>query len=257
MWASLLKESKDKVKVKEPEKAKIEHEKEKVHKSLGSILELMAKSFLSSNDFGKGQDQARMGAEAIVDHHFYNALGSKDLATDARNHAQKIVNSGVKIRPEHIEECRAHATRVAASNPKVYGGEHHKMSQDAHDAALNDPLISKAMRASSVPRIPKAILYDTHRSATSVLTRDFSSIAKDIHTGPLTEEMINDLKESDYQRTHMIPVYKSCSSCGRTFMAKSKSAECPTCSVNKSQYCSLCGTHLVKSQGGITCPLCG
>lgn len=114
----------------------------------------------------------------------------------------------------------------------------------------------KALTAAFVPRIPKALRDDTYRSATAVMTRDNTRFAKDIHIGPLDDEMINELRETEAQRTRQLPMYKSCTGCGRTFMAKSADAGCPSCSVNKSQYCS-CGSHLVKSKGGISCPLCG
>jgi len=122
-------------------------------------------------------------------------------------------------------------------------------SDDAKD-------VSKAMTAASMPRIPRALMNDTYRSATAVITRNHSSIAKDIHTGPLTDQVILDVQEEERRRTRM-PMYKSCNCCGRTYMAKGLDDPCPTCSVNKSQYCPACKSHLVKGNGGITCPLCG
>jgi rubrerythrin len=121
--------------------------------------------------------------------------------------------------------------------------------------------VEKAMKAASMPRIPRALMNDTYRSATAVLTRNHSAIAKDVsalHTGPLTDEGIKELQEEEYNRTKRMPVYKSCEGCGRTFMVKSMNDPCPTCSVNKSHYCSKCHQHLVKSgNGSVTCPLCG
>lgn len=117
-------------------------------------------------------------------------------------------------------------------------------------------LMEKAMTARSIPSIPRAMRDDTWRSATAVMTRDHTRFAKDMHTGPLADDMIEELRENEAERTHRLPIYKSCSGCGRTYMAKSENAECPSCSVNKSMYCKTCGSHVVKSQGGISCPLC-
>jgi len=117
--------------------------------------------------------------------------------------------------------------------------------------------VTKAMTAASMPRIPRALMNDTYRSATAVMTRDHSAIAKDMHTGPLTDEVIQELRTEEANRTRRQPVYKSCDGCGRTFMVKSMDDPCPTCSMRKSHYCSKCNSHLVKGRSGTTCPLCG
>jgi hypothetical protein len=119
--------------------------------------------------------------------------------------------------------------------------------------------VDKALSAASIPRLPRALAaaQDQYRSATAVMTRGNSRFAKDIHTGPLTGEVIEDLEEDAAMRTRQMPVYKSCFGCGRTYMAKGQDAECPTCSVVMSKSCSSCGYTLVKSIGNhARCPIC-
>lgn len=155
---------------------------------------------------------------------------------------------------------RAKNSSHAANGHSVWsaGGSSKRMQRVPE---FEESKVSKAMKASSMPRIPRALMFDTYRSATAVLTRNHSAIAKDVsslHTGPLTAETIKELQEEEYNRTQRTPVYKSCEGCGRTYMVKSMNDPCPTCSVNKSHYCSKCKSHLIKSNGGNTvCPLCG
>lgn len=121
-----------------------------------------------------------------------------------------------------------------------------------------DEPVDKAMTSRSVPRIPPAMRQEMiRRNAQSVMTRGNSRFAKDIHTGPLTGEVVDEIEDDAMRRTTQ-EVYKSCNMCGRRFMEKSFPEGCPTCSMNKSNHCSVCGTQLVKSHGGsVNCPLCG
>jgi len=122
--------------------------------------------------------------------------------------------------------------------------------------------VEKAMTASVLPQMPKAARLrpsemDTYRSATMGLTRSNSRFAKDIHTGPLTGEVIEDVYKEGELRSRQ-PIYKSCETCGRRYLAKSLDDACPTCSINKSNMCTICGHYLVKSHGGFSfCPICG
>lgn len=129
----------------------------------------------------------------------------------------------------------------------------------SHPISPQAKAVEKALCASSLPRVSRgmAMAQDQYRSATSVMTRGNSRFAKDIHTGPLTGEVIQDVDEAAAFRTHQaVPMYKSCCVCGRTYMAKAQDAECPTCSMNKSLICS-CGHMLVKGpHSDRYCPLC-
>jgi hypothetical protein len=118
--------------------------------------------------------------------------------------------------------------------------------------------VEKAMTSRAVPRMPPAMRQEMiRRNAQSVMTRGNSRFAKDIHTGPLTGEVVEEV-EGDAMRRTTQEVYKSCNMCGRRFMEKSFPDGCPTCSVNKSNHCATCGMQLLKSHGGsVNCPLCG
>jgi rubrerythrin len=194
-------------------------------------------------------------ATALVDHHYYTKLGKQDLAKEARVDYDKAKAKGVKVTPEHIDSIHKFAKEQSSKMPKNPAID--KMSDEAHEAARKEVGMNKAMTASSMPRIPRALMNDTYRSATAVMTRDHSAIAKDMHTGPLTDEVIQELRTEEANRTRRQPVYKSCDGCGRTFMVKSMDDPCPTCSMRKSHYCSKCNSHLVKGRSGTTCPLCG
>lgn len=132
--------------------------------------------------------------------------------------------------------------------------------------SVEDNQVSKALKASSVPRLPRAYLAqpkDIFRSATDIITRKDSRLFKDIqtlHTGPLSNDVIDQMKKDEEERTHR-HIYKGqeydhCLTCGRTF---SKSfSDCPTCSISKSSMCKACGKHLTKTIGGsLKCSYCG
>lgn len=119
--------------------------------------------------------------------------------------------------------------------------------------------VNKAVTARSIPRLPRALQQEMiRRNAQSVMTRGNSRFAKDIHTGPLTGEVIETVEEEAQKRTRP-DVYKACGGCGRRYrLFKGVDSGCPTCSINKSTHCSKCQTQLVKSHGGtVRCPLCG
>jgi hypothetical protein len=119
--------------------------------------------------------------------------------------------------------------------------------------------VEKAITSMAVPRMPRAMQQELiRRNAQSVMTRGNSRFAKDIHTGPLTGEVVDEI-EGDAMRRTTQEVFKSCDLCGRRYrLLKGIDSGCPTCSVNKSSYCGKCGQQLVKSHGGsIHCPLCG
>jgi len=141
-----------------------------------------------------------------------------------------------------------------------------KKAKQFDDAKKSGPALyvdgeeaEKALTAAFMPRLSRAQAAQLRmqRSGTDAMTRGNSRFAKDIHTGPLTGEVIEDLEEDAAMRTRQaLPMYKSCCVCGRTYMAKSQDAECPTCSMNKSMLCT-CGHALVKSAGSHTrCPIC-
>jgi hypothetical protein len=119
--------------------------------------------------------------------------------------------------------------------------------------------VDKALSARSIPRLPRALAAalraDPMRSGAMVLTVPGGT--------PLHGELLDELPEDSARRDkeqleRSYGVYKSCSGCGRRYLAKSADAECPTCSVNKSMSCSNCGRMLIKSHGGgpATCPIC-
>ena len=205
-------------------------------------------------------------ARTLIDHHYEHAVGAHSVAAKTRKEYDGLVAGGAKPTAAHVHFIRqgmAHEYKPDfTANHPVFGDTYKKVHQ-AHDAAHAElsgtsGSVEKAMTAMSMPRVTRAKMmdFDAYRSATEVMTRGNSRFAKDIHTGPLTGEVIEDLKEDEDRRTRNMPVYKSCNGCGRTYMAKSSSAECPTCSIRKSQYCA-CGSHFTKSQGGVACPLCG
>ena len=120
-------------------------------------------------------------------------------------------------------------------------------------------MTEKALSASSIPRLPRAMLMalqeDPMRSGSMVLT---SPARAPLH-GQLVEELSEDADRRGKERLERsYGVYKSCSGCGRRYLAKSADAECPTCSVNKSMSCFRCGRLMIKSHGGgpATCPIC-
>ena len=213
-------------------------------------------------------------AENLIFAHHARLMGDKSGESTERKEYESRVGRGAKPTPEHVSGLHGYYQNQA-KDPKhfthssVPGAAHWQRIMHASVAAASAELsgkphhlasktVEKAMTAMSMPRVTRAKMmdFDAYRSATEVMTRGNSRFAKDIHTGPLTGEVIEDLKEDEDRRTRNMPVYKSCSGCGRTYMAKSSSAECPTCSIRKSQYCA-CGSHYTKSQGGVACPLCG
>lgn len=116
--------------------------------------------------------------------------------------------------------------------------------------------VSKAMMASSIPRMPRgmAASMDTWRSATSVLTRTNAMLHPQ---APLTPDPLADAGGRPSTHTGF---YKSdlmsCENCGRTF-AKSH-GECPTCSMNKALTCKSCGSSMHKGRDGeLKCSVCG
>jgi hypothetical protein len=119
--------------------------------------------------------------------------------------------------------------------------------------------VNKAVTARSIPRLPRALQQEMiRRNAQNVMTRGNSRFAKDIHTGPLTGEVVEFVEDEAQKRTHQ-EVYKACGGCGRRYkLFKGVDSGCPTCGINKSTHCDKCSTQLVKSHGGIArCPLCG
>jgi len=119
----------------------------------------------------------------------------------------------------------------------------------------------KAMTASAMPAVRGARLrageMDIHRSATMGMTRGNAKFAKDVHTGPLCGEVIEQVEEDAVRRTKQ-PIHKSCLGCGRRYIIKSMNDSCPTCALSKSHMCQECGYQLVKSHGGFAfCPICG
>lgn len=156
---------------------------------------------------------------------------------------------------------------VNPSSSRVGGGV--KLASAAGDdkaIPINIPITKsegetteKAISARSVPRLSRAMLSvlrdDPMRSGSMVLTRPGNIPLR----GDLMNELPEDATRRDQERLERsYGVYKSCSGCGRRYLAKSADAECPTCSVNKSLSCSTCGRALVKSHGGgpAACPIC-
>jgi hypothetical protein len=120
--------------------------------------------------------------------------------------------------------------------------------------------VEKAMTSRALPRIPPGMRAEmVRRNAQSVMTRGNSRFAKDIHTGPLTGEVIEMVEGDAARRSGRQEVFKACDGCGRRYkLFKGMDGGCPTCKINKSTYCSGCGSQLVKGHGGSArCPLCG
>jgi hypothetical protein len=120
--------------------------------------------------------------------------------------------------------------------------------------------MEKAMTSMAVPRLPRAMQHEmVRRNAQSVMTRGNSRFAKDIHTGPLTGEVIEMVEADADLRSGRREVFKACGGCGRRYkLFKGVDGGCPTCQINKSTHCDGCGAQLVKSHGGMArCPLCG
>lgn len=116
--------------------------------------------------------------------------------------------------------------------------------------------MGKALRASFVPRLPRAMAasLDTWRSATNVLTRTNAMLQPQ---APLTPDPLADAGGRPSTHTEF---YKSdlmrCENCGRAF-AKSH-GECPTCSMNKALTCKSCGASMHKGRDGeLRCSACG
>jgi hypothetical protein len=129
--------------------------------------------------------------------------------------------------------------------------------------------MNKALTSMAVPRLPRAMQHEMiRRNAQSVMTRGNSRFAKDIHTGPLTGEVVEEVSGGN-RAYGKVDTYKSCENCGRRYRlfkgtdsecpTCAINSECPTCAINKSTHCSKCGSQLVKSHGGgiARCPLCG
>jgi len=118
------------------------------------------------------------------------------------------------------------------------------------EGPANDSQMSKAVGASAVPRMPRAMAMamDTWRSATQVLTRGNSAFAEHAGTGPLHAEMVDHIDEATYDRgTRHGPVLKSCSGCGRTYTLIKSTDGCPSCK-------SLPQSNMAKSRGGYLIP---
>lgn len=199
--------------------------------------------------------------EEIRRDHYAAARANRDAQHDMMQAHDDHVSGGLSNPDESLHRAKLSSHRAEAHNSMLgrSGGarvpEYNKDRLPLFHAAQKR--VSKAMTARAMPRMPRALRDDTYRSATAVMTRDHSGLSKDLHTGPLTPDVIEQVKEDEYRRTHQMPIYKSCGGCGRTFMAKSMDDACPTCSVNKSQFCSKCHHHLIKSRGGVSCPICG
>jgi hypothetical protein len=136
---------------------------------------------------------------------------------------------------------------------EALGGAKQKVQKSDED-------VDKALTAMSIPRLPRAMQKEMiRRNAQSVMTRGNSKFAKDIHTGPLTGEVVQDVEEDAARRTGRFEVFKACGGCGRRYkLYKGVDSGCPTCQINKSTHCDACGSQLVKSHGGRAhCPLCG
>ena len=121
--------------------------------------------------------------------------------------------------------------------------------------------LNKAVTAQSMPRMPRAMAMamDTWRSATRVLSRN--NIESHVGEGHLKGELLeqSNYNAQQYGAQPPVDILKACGACGRSYtFRKGITEECPTCSINKSNYCSRCNEHLVKSSGGAKfCPQCG
>jgi len=116
--------------------------------------------------------------------------------------------------------------------------------------------VSKAMKASSVPRLPRgmAASMDTWRSATSVLTRTNALLRPQIALIPdsLADGSGRPSTHTEFYKSDLM----SCENCGRTF-AKSH-GECPTCIMSKALTCKSCGSAMHKGRDGdLRCSACG
>jgi hypothetical protein len=195
-------------------------------------LELVKREVLADEDSHKFQETKKPWRER------------DDLPRSERDKLDKEYSQKEKMFDKKREEISAEKKKLEA-----------KLLDHKIKNAKNGSGILKAMTAASMPRVPRAMRVDTWRSATSVMTRTNSALAKDMHTGPLTGELIEELKDEEDKRTRQI--YKACPGCGRRYMAKSLDDPCPSCSIHKSGHCGKCGQQLVKSLGSTSCPLCG
>lgn len=233
-----------------------------------------------STDSGEREPDHAHTAMKILDHTRATIVGDHSEARRLLDSASKDIANGARPQSHHLDGEKKFYQDVIAGKNKMISTGAAQLGLRSHAMAVKHPLmnkesgpshtekvhstygsnekeVKKAMTARSMPRMPRALRDDTYRSATAVMTREHSGIAKDMHTGPLTGQVIDELKEEEHNRTTQHPIYKSCNCCGRTYMVKSMDDACPTCSVNKSQYCQKCSHHMIKSNGNTVCPICG
>jgi hypothetical protein len=218
------------------------------------------------------EKKAKMGADPAVERHFGKSLEIiSDLLSKAENvNVRKAaasgpgmgggvtnppsarIGGGVKLSAPTMGK----ATPISLPTARSIDKAHDKCPKcDKTDCQCVD----KALSARSIPRLPRALVAalraDPMRSGAMVLTTPGGT---PLH-GQLLDELPEDAERRDQERLERsYGTYKSCSGCGRRYLAKSADAECPTCSVNKSLSCSGCGRMLIKSHGGgpATCPIC-
>jgi len=219
--------------------------------------------------------------EKAAEKHYGRHYGTKDPKGSLSRIARYKTKDGQIKKPprktdakqEMASEMIAHHMHHLGRHP---GGEKQAVAIGLHQAGLSkeksmnksfDELmeiskaveksdLEKAVTARSVPRLPRALAHrSTFESGSALVTKDISALA----TGPLTPQLIDELKQDEAERTHRIAKaheHIRCGACGRAF-AKSF-GECPTCVINKSQCCKSCGGQMVKkSDNTMRCPRCG
>ncbi len=147
--------------------------------------------------------------------------------------------------PEKVKQ------RISDKDAKKMGWTTAKMEED-----MGKKSMEKALKASDLPRIPRAIrmkmeeMSPYHRAMMRI--SQANSRYQDKYAGPLQGELLEDSTVSK-----ALELDNVCLTCGRTYLAKSDSG-CPTCTTTKAMYCNKCGNPLQKSHdGSLMCSLCG
>lgn len=147
--------------------------------------------------------------------------------------------------PEKVKQ------KISDTDAKRMGWTTAKMEEQTGNKSME-----KALKASDLPRIPKAIrmkMQEMHPYHSAMMrVSQANSRYQDKYQGPLQGEFLEDPTVSKAVDMDVV-----CESCGRTYLAKSDSG-CPTCTTTKAMYCNKCGNPLQKSHGGaLICSLCG
>jgi hypothetical protein len=209
------------------------------------------KSLEMLSDMEKSTEKAAMGSVKIGEKGPVQESSGKPLG---EAYKEATLKKPPTVLPMEAKPAQKAVSAGTGSNPGgVVGGG----AMAAPGGGVKS--MDKALSSMSIPRISRgrAEALDIQRSGSNVLTRANSRFAKDIHTGPLTGELVEELSEDAAHRTRYAPVYKACGSCGRRYMAKSADAGCPSCVIHKARRCPKCGREMNKGRDGtLGCSVC-